>query len=103
MRHTQGPWKVGKLKTNVIAKAGGIADCELCGGPIDEAEQRANARLISAAPDYDAAARDILAALSQYGEWDDGCFYYNKHAASELQRPMQALMDAVEKAGTATK
>ncbi len=44
----------------------------------------------------EAAAREILAVLSRFGEWDDQCFYYGGNSASELQKPMQDLADAIE-------
>jgi hypothetical protein len=45
-----------------------------------------------------AAAREISAVLSRFGDWEDGCFYYNGTTASELEGPQQALADAIEKA-----
>lgn len=44
--HSLLPWKIGKLKTNVLSKQGGVCTTDLCGGPIDEKEMRANAEFI---------------------------------------------------------
>ena len=43
------------------------------------------------------AARELLAVLERFGEWDEGCYYYNGHAAPELQTVMQNLADELEK------
>ena len=42
------------------------------------------------------AARELLAVLERVGDWDDGCFYYHGNTASELEKPMQDLADALE-------
>lgn len=62
------------------------------------AEAKANAHLIASAPDFAKAAEDMCAVLSRFGDWDDGCFYYNGTSAPELQGPFQALADAIAKA-----
>lgn len=43
------------------------------------------------------AARELLAVLERFGDWDDGCFYYNGRSAPEFETPMQDLADALEK------
>ncbi|MBB5675567.1 hypothetical protein [Xanthomonas arboricola] len=40
-------------------------------------------------------AAALADAVEKNGEWDDGCFYYNKHAASELQIPLVNLRRAL--------
>ena len=44
------------------------------------------------------AAIRLLETLQLSGEWDDGCFYYNKISASELEAPMRELGNAIAKA-----
>lgn len=44
------------------------------------------------------AARTLLARLEAYGEWDEGCFYYKKMSASELEDPMLELAAALDEA-----
>lgn len=41
------------------------------------------------------AAEAIYAIFEEYGEWDEGCFYYNRHAAPELQTPLRNLDEAI--------
>lgn len=33
-------------------------------------------------------AKEFLETMNRFGDWDDGCFYYNKRSAPELQ-PLQ--------------
>lgn len=40
-------------------------------------------------------AAALADAVEKNGQWDDGCFYYNKHAASELQTPLTNLRRAL--------
>ena len=32
---------------------------------------------------------EFVDRMNRFGEWDDGCFYYNKTSASELQSPIE--------------
>jgi hypothetical protein len=32
--------------------------------------------------------RMFLDRMDRFGNWDEGCFYYNRYAASELQEPI---------------
>ena len=41
------------------------------------------------------AAKAIYAVLEHNGEWDEGCFYFNRHAAPELQGPLRDLDEAI--------
>ena len=99
---TPGPWKVFN-GTDVfpddddMSGSRQVADCCVAES-METFEEIANARLIAAAPDFAKAAEDMCAALSRFGDWDDGCFYYNGTSAPELQAPFQALADAVAKA-----
>jgi len=68
--------------------------------------EQANARLIASAPET-AKQRDALLAaceltekrLLTHGEWDDNCFYYAGHSASELEEPLRKLKAAIAAAG----
>jgi len=42
------------------------------------------------------AAQQLLAKLEAYGDWEDGCFYYKKISASELEQPIRDLIQALE-------
>ena len=63
-------------------------------------------RIISACEDgiYQAeehlldAAEKTVEMLNKFGNWDDGCFYYNRTAAPELHAPFMALKVAIAKA-----
>ncbi len=35
------------------------------------------------------ALQMFLDRMVKFGEWDDGCFYYNRTSASELQEPIE--------------
>lgn len=64
-KHTLGPWAVSQYN-NVTSRNGTIAKIEQMPGN-DESERKANAYLISAAPDLLSAARNaanVLAALA---------------------------------------
>ena len=37
--------------------------------------------------------------LLTHGEWDDNCFYYAGHSASELEEPLRKLKAAIAAAG----
>lgn len=39
--------------------------------------------------DIRTALQLLVDRIEKNGEWDDGCFYYNKHSASELQEPLR--------------
>lgn len=57
-----------------------------------------NARLWSAAPDLLEALKMFVQRMAMHGEWDDGCFYYSKKSASELQEPIIDAWAAIAKA-----
>lgn len=42
-----------------------------------------------------AACKLIEKRLLTHGEWDDGCFYYAGHSASELEEPLGKLKAAI--------
>jgi len=58
----------------------------------------ARAQLIAAAPKLLDACEMIKNRLLTYGEWDDGCFYYAGHSASELQEPLRLIEAAIAEA-----
>lgn len=41
----------------------------------------------------------MLGLLYRHGEWDDGCFYYNKTSASELEMFIR-VMESINKKET---
>lgn len=41
---------------------------------------------------------DFMHRMESFGNWDDGCFYYNGAAASELQRPIEIAQEVIAKA-----
>jgi hypothetical protein len=63
-----------------------------------DAIAEANSRLIASAPELHKSTNELMAVLHRFGEWDDGCFYYAGKAATELQRPMRSVCDAIAKA-----
>lgn len=40
----------------------------------------------------------FLSRMDRFGNWDDGCFYYEGRAASELQEPITLARTAIAKA-----
>lgn len=45
----------------------------------------------------------FINSMERFGEWDDGCFYYNQRAAPELQshiQEAQRLLAQLEEAGS---
>ena len=97
-KHTPGPW--------VCEKWGDGSNTEGCANVNSDTVEitivsdipEADARLISAAPDLLAALESLHAALNHHGEWDDGCFYYNGHSASELQHHLRECQSVMSKA-----
>jgi len=69
--HTPGPWMIGdeSKKENPLmvycddSLGSRVADCSTSGHGLTLAQDRANARLIAAAPDLLKAARELFAAL----------------------------------------
>ena len=77
MKHTAGPWAVGKIKTNKDQLAV-VADLDrvcLVDGDTDgmaqAAQQNANAKLIAAAPDLLEALEYMVKAQSQFFDHAD--------------------------------
>jgi hypothetical protein len=44
------------------------------------------------------ALKLFMERMSRFGDWDDGCFYYNRTSASELEEPIKAARAALAKA-----
>lgn len=44
------------------------------------------------------ALEGFISAMENYGDWDEGCFYYSKTAAPELEQPIQAARKALSQA-----
>lgn len=42
----------------------------------------------------------FMACMNRYGIWEDGCFYYAQHSATELQIPIEKARVSLEEAGT---
>jgi len=98
-KRSPGPWRYREGNdsyTHIVEDRNKMIVCQLRQDHTGIAEL--DARLIAAACDLDKNARDLLAVLQRFGDWDDGCFYYNGRSAPELQSPMQALADAIAKA-----
>jgi hypothetical protein len=74
MKHTQGPWRIGKTYGSVVCdtpipEMRGSDDVEGYGGHlIAESITKANANLIAAAPDLLEALKDALCALECCGK-----------------------------------
>ena len=68
VKHTPGPWvnQEGPYFINARALSGVVADIRLAGGVIT-AEDRANARLIAAAPDLLNMCERLLGFARHYG------------------------------------
>lgn len=37
------------------------------------------------------ASKELYDQIREYGDWDDGCFYYQNKSASELEKPLRDL------------
>jgi hypothetical protein len=55
-------------------------------------------KLISALQCLATALQMFQDRMAIYGDWDDGCFYYNNHAANELQEPIRLSQAALKTA-----
>ena len=40
--------------------------------------------------------QEFMDRMRKYGNWDDGCFYYNKTSASELQGPIEKAQEILD-------
>jgi hypothetical protein len=100
-KHTPGPWE-----SNDYRVCGRLGKNEritvVCDTAHNQAtrteENRANARLIAAAPELLQSLYSFLAVMHKYGNWDDGCFYYMGTSASELQDSIISARSAIVKA-----
>lgn len=62
-KHTPGPWSLrhgGRHDGDRLVTSGGSDICRMDGGPNDDSETLANARLIAAAPELLDALRNLL-------------------------------------------
>ena len=88
-KHSSGPWSVSPYD-NVMSKSGTIAKIEQMPGN-DEAERKANARLIASAPALLSAARNaanVLAAIATR----------QLDAIKPNSKALQELRDAIKQA-----
>ena len=67
--------------------------CNLCWGSGDATKPWTNLQLMESKNEYRQdifrALEFVIEQLDRFGEWDDGCYYYNKVSAPELQRPIE--------------
>ena len=88
--HTPGPWWIDHIEWHVMA--GEDTTRDICGVPYDWPEDRANARLIAAAP-------ELLEALEMVRDADDDC---KRDGLATIPGPARAKIDAaIAKATTA--
>lgn len=71
-KHTPGPWRTNKDGDRVLGKEGPVCDVIECKAPVlnepqsfHAERQKANARLIAAAPDLLAALRTLMAWVDE--------------------------------------
>lgn len=101
--HTPGPWFAAEDDSNgqavVRNKDIEVATCwHHCVGAI-EREMRANAQLISAAPDLLTEAAEVCAILDNYNGHDGEALVYDYAAiGEEVARRHQSLTDAIAQA-----
>ena len=74
-KHTPGPWHIGMRPGPIVYGPQGEQVADLRADLLPPGENRANARLIAAAPKVLAAAKAILPLLSYHGQkgCDAGC------------------------------
>ena len=91
MPHTPGPWYVGKYGDNDsdVCAEGGPLICSLRGGAADACDHTADddARLIAAAP-------ELLAALRELVQYDDGSSDEGSYGYEVLGRCKAAIAKA---------
>lgn len=103
---TPGPWKTGSSVRDAVFDANGqcIADCEASQGGrlVDIANAAHIVKCVNERPALIAERdrlREIVAMffdrVSRHGDWDDGCFYYNRTSAPELQEPLRRARAAL--------
>lgn len=56
-------------------------------------------KMVAASPRLLKVAQAFLSFMARFGNWDDGCFYYNGTTASELEKPIQEAEAALVAAG----
>ncbi len=69
--HTPGPWKILVPDGSMIVANGHHIASVAMGGPIDGPEDRANARLIAAAPDLLAALKEAADFVQPFNRASD--------------------------------
>jgi len=68
-QHTPGPWAVSPYM-NITSRNGTVAKTEQMPGN-DEAERKANAHLIAAAPDLLSALREMMSVFQDHEQYDE--------------------------------
>lgn len=80
---------------NGTIEDGEVSSTMLC----DAADQIERSRSIDRITAERDAARKALeafmSAMKTHGQWDDGCFYYSRRSASELEHPMRLASTAL--------
>lgn len=98
-KHTPGPWHFDDHANRIETTAGrNILDMIPRSEHFSTKERDANARLIAAAPELLEALEHFLGRMELSGNWDDGCFYYSRMAAPELQEVILKARKVVKKA-----
>jgi len=68
-QHTPGPWAASPYM-NITSRNGTVAKTEQMPGN-DEAERKANAHLIAAAPDLLSALREMMSVFQDHEQYDE--------------------------------
>ena len=105
MEHTKGKVeKIWQLKFGTKDKPHYLAKCKWCDisyGQHYETEcPDTQVKKLAKINDALLAACELTEKrLLTHGEWDDNCFYYAGHSASELEEPLRKLKAAIAAAG----
>ena len=67
-------------------------------GEIVTTRTRKRQNLVATALDTLNALREFVETIESFGEWEDGCFYYHQHSATELELPLKQARAAIAKA-----
>jgi hypothetical protein len=99
-RQTGGKWiaRYATLPASVISE-----DRFLVANVVNRStpgETEANCRLIAEAPKLLRVVTMFIEILSEHGDWEEGCFYYNGSSASELQLPLTMAEQSMARVST---
>lgn len=96
-KHTPLPWSIEDAGDDVhhVVDANGRYVLMDCTEPVTLLEVIVKA--VNCHADLLAACKSFMAVTDKYGEWVDGCFYFNDRSSTEFEGPINLAHNAIAK------